>query len=99
MRPKLSCWGQIFPILRAPWTVSRATCLRAGFILSVSTIQVRKNQQLLYNLWRRFAEEQRHAFPRLVLVGANGWLTEELRKQINSDPLTKDSILVLNPRW
>jgi glycosyltransferase involved in cell wall biosynthesis len=70
--------------------------LTHGFVLSVSTIQVRKNHQLLYNLWRRFAEEGRTDVPRLVLVGANGWLTEDLMAQIEKDPMVKDSIVVLN---
>ncbi len=67
-----------------------------AFVISVSTIQVRKNHQLLYQLWRRFAEEGRNEVPRLVLVGSPGWLTNDLRCQIANDPLVQDSILVLN---
>jgi len=67
-----------------------------SFVLSVSTIQVRKNHQLLYQLWRRFAEEGRDNFPRLVLVGTQGWLTRDLRLQLESDPLVRNSIIVLN---
>ncbi len=67
-----------------------------GYVLSVSTIQVRKNHQLLYHLWRRFAEEGRTDVPRLVLVGSRGWLSDDLLYQIKNDPLVRDSILVLN---
>jgi glycosyltransferase involved in cell wall biosynthesis len=66
------------------------------FLLSVSTIQVRKNHQLLYQIWRRFAEEGRRDVPRLVLVGSSGWLTDDLRHQIANDPLVQDSITILN---
>jgi glycosyltransferase involved in cell wall biosynthesis len=70
--------------------------LSRGYVLSVSTIQVRKNHQLLYQLWRRFAEEGRDSIPRLVLVGSHGWLTDDLLIQIRTDPKVRDSIIVLN---
>ncbi len=66
------------------------------FVVSVSTIQVRKNHQLLYQLWRRFAEEGRTDIPRLVLIGSRGWLTSDLRRMIATDPLVQNSITVLN---
>jgi hypothetical protein len=67
-----------------------------GYVLSVGTLQVRKNQQLLYTLWRRFAEEGREKAPRLVLAGLPGWLTGDLMFQIRKDPMVKDSIIVLH---
>lgn len=70
--------------------------LSRKFVLSVSTIQVRKNHQLLYQIWRRFAEEKRGDIPRLLLVGSNGWLTDDLRTQLAIDPLVRDSIIVAN---
>lgn len=70
--------------------------LRRGFVLSVSTMQVRKNHQLLYQLWRRLAEERCDSVPRLVLAGAAGWLTEDLRAQLHRDPLVRDSVRVLH---
>lgn len=66
------------------------------FVVSVSSIQVRKNHQLLYQLWRRFAEERRTGVPRLAIVGAKGWLANDLIYQIERDPLVKDSIMILN---
>ncbi len=70
--------------------------LSRGYVLSVGTIQVRKNHQLLYQLWRRFAEEGRDRIPRLVLAGSPGWLTDDLLIQIRKDPRVRDSIIVLN---
>jgi len=70
--------------------------LSRGYVLSVSTIQIRKNHQLLYQLWRRFAEEGRDAIPRLVLVGTPGWLTDDLLFQIRTDPKVQGSIIVLH---
>ena len=70
--------------------------LSRGYVLSVGTIQVRKNHQLLYQLWRRFAEEGRDRIPRFVLVGSHGWLTDDLLIQIHKDRKVRDSIIVLN---
>jgi hypothetical protein len=70
--------------------------LSRGYVLSVGTIQVRKNHQLLYMLWRRFAEEGRGKVPRLVLAGLPGWLTADLMFRIRKDPLVRDSLIVLH---
>ena len=70
--------------------------LERGYVLSVGTMQVRKNHQLLYMLWRRFAEEGRGKVPRLVLAGLPGWLTGDLMFQIRNDPMVKDSIIVIH---
>ncbi|PQO29818.1 glycosyltransferase family 1 protein [Bremerella cremea] len=72
------------------------TLIQQPFVVSVSSIQVRKNYQLLYQLWRRFAEEGRTNIPRLVIVGSKGWLASDLTYQIERDPLVKDSIVILN---
>ncbi len=68
--------------------------LERGFVLSVSTIQIRKNFQLLYHVWRRFAEEGHRDLPRLLIVGAPGWLTGDLLDQLELDPLIGDHLLV-----
>lgn len=72
---------------------------RAGvsgqFILSVGTIEVRKNHGLLYYAYKQAVREG-IKLPKLVLAGRNGWLTEDLRYMITHDPDTKDSILIHN---
>jgi glycosyltransferase involved in cell wall biosynthesis len=48
------------------------------FVLYVSTLEVRKNHRLLFQVWRRLLE--RHpvdAVPELVLVGRKGWLIDD----------------------
>lgn len=67
-----------------------------GFVISVSTIQARKNFDLLYRLWQRFADEGRHDLPRLVIVGARGFGSNDLLAQIARDPRVRDSVLVLH---
>jgi glycosyltransferase involved in cell wall biosynthesis len=51
---------------------------RRPFVLYVSTLEVRKNHRLLFQVWRRLLE--RHptdAIPELVLVGRRGWLIDD----------------------
>ena len=65
------------------------------FVIAVSTIQSRKNFDLLYRLWHRFADES-HDVPRLVIVGARGFGSSDLLKQIENDALVHDSVTVLH---
>jgi glycosyltransferase involved in cell wall biosynthesis len=66
------------------------------FALSVSTIQARKNFDLLYRTWRRLTAERKDDCPRLVIAGQRGFGSDDLLWQIAHDPLTKDSIRILH---
>ncbi len=66
------------------------------YVLYVGTIQVRKNHQLLYSIWRRLAEERGGAIPWLVFAGSPGFLVDDLVHLIRSDPLTADRIAILS---
>lgn len=61
------------------------------FILSVGTIEVRKNHALLYQSWK-LAKENNKEFPRLVIVGSKGWLTDDFLYVNSHDPDTKNVI-------
>ena len=65
------------------------------FVIAVSTIQSRKNFDLLYRVWRRFAEQDQRNIPRLVIIGAPGFGGADLIQQIADDLLVKDSIVVM----
>jgi glycosyltransferase involved in cell wall biosynthesis len=65
------------------------------FVLSVGTLEIRKNHLLLYHVWRRLLEQHGPTIPRLVLVGSLGWLTAEVLHQIRQDPLTREHIVVI----
>jgi glycosyltransferase involved in cell wall biosynthesis len=67
-----------------------------NFVLSVSTIQARKNFDLLYHLWRRFSEQGVAGLPKLVIVGRKGFGSGDLLWQIAHDPLVRGSIAVLH---
>lgn len=67
-----------------------------GFVIAVSTIQSRKNFDLLYCVWRKFADDGRRDVPKLVLVGAPGFGGAALLQEIAGDPRIKENIMVLH---
>jgi len=78
---------------RRPAALSDAQAGR--FVISVSTIQSRKNFDLLYHLWRRLTEQGTPDLPTLVMVGQPGFGSADLLWQIAHDPVTAQSILHL----
>jgi len=83
----------------APQTARRPEALTdtqaARFVISVSTIQSRKNFDLLYHLWHRLTEQNTPDLPTLVIVGQPGFGSSDLLWQIVNDPVTASSILHL----
>jgi len=70
---------------------------KSNFILYVSTIERRKNHEVLYKAYHLLCKQKkRMELPKLVFVGMPGWGTAELLKDIELDPLTQDSIIQLN---
>lgn len=66
-----------------------------GFILYVSTIEARKNHDILYKAYHRLASKFPNIkLPRLVFVGMTGWWVNDLLHQVSKDPLVKDLIMV-----
>ena len=65
------------------------------FVLFVSTIERRKNHDVLYRAWARLRE--RGAVPyRLVFVGMRGWGVGDLMNDIDLDPRVQGDIVILN---
>jgi glycosyltransferase involved in cell wall biosynthesis len=64
------------------------------FVLSVSTIQSRKNFELIYHLWRRLCEERLPNLPKLVIAGRAGFGSADLLWQIAHDPVVRDRVTV-----
>jgi len=74
-----------------------AQAVAEPFILFVSTIERRKNHEVLYRAYHLLAQEG-HAprLPKLLFVGMTGWGVGDLLKDIELDPLTKGLIVQLN---
>jgi glycosyltransferase involved in cell wall biosynthesis len=67
------------------------------FILYVSTIERRKNHEILYRAYHLLcATGHKEKLPKLVFVGMQGWGVGDLMKDIELDPLVDNSILRLN---
>lgn len=71
--------------------------LQKPFILYVSTIERRKNHEVLYRAYHLLCKQgKKDDLPKLVFVGMPGWGVAELLKDIELDPLTHNMILCLN---
>lgn len=71
--------------------------LSTPFILYVSTVERRKNHEVLYRAYHLLcAAGKRPDLPRLVFVGMAGWGVTELLKDIELDPTTKGLIVHLS---
>ena len=67
------------------------------FILFVSTIERRKNHEVLYRAYHLLCMAgHKKLLPKLVFVGMAGWGVSDLLKDIELDPQTSDLIVQLN---
>jgi glycosyltransferase involved in cell wall biosynthesis len=67
------------------------------YILFVSTIERRKNHEVLYRAYHLLARSGHYKdLPKLVFVGMPGWGVGDLLKDIELDPLTQGLIVQLN---
>lgn len=65
------------------------------FVLFVSTIERRKNHEILYRAWTRLRDQGMEPY-RLVFVGMPGWGVTDLLNDLRLDPRTRDDIVCLN---
>ncbi len=68
------------------------------YALYVSTIEPRKNHRAVYEAWD-YSLRNNMIDPeadRLVFVGRSGWNTGDLLHEINHNPVTKDTIVILS---
>jgi glycosyltransferase involved in cell wall biosynthesis len=70
-----------------------------SYVLFVSTMEARKNHQLLFRVWRRLLREMpADAVPELVFAGRKGWMVDDLIHQLrNASFLNGKIVLVDNP--
>jgi glycosyltransferase involved in cell wall biosynthesis len=84
--------GHGSPVRPASWP---AEWQERPFVLSVGTLEVRKNHLLLYHVWRRLIDQHGDRLPPLVLAGSHGWLVGDLAEQLRRDPLVRDHMIHL----
>ena len=70
-----------------------------GYILSVGTLEYRKNHTVLVNAYRMIITDglcERSLLPRLVIVGRPGWMDCDLVFQIGNDPQLEGLIEIVS---
>ena len=65
------------------------------FALSVGTLEIRKNHIILLNAYRFLIENGFDLLPTLVLAGREGWLNNNLRYQVEQDPVLKGGVVIM----
>ncbi|OSN00442.1 MULTISPECIES: glycosyltransferase family 4 protein [Lonsdalea] len=65
------------------------------YLLTVGSLEYRKNHIMLLNAWRYMIEEQGYLPPKLYIVGRKGWLDQDIEYQIENDVRLKGRIEVL----
>ncbi len=66
------------------------------YILFVSTIERRKNHEVLYRAYHLLIKAGHKKLPKLVFVGMRGWGVDELFSDLRLDPILGEHIVVLD---
>ncbi len=69
--------------------------IKNRFIICVGTIEIRKNQTLLYYAYK-LAKSKGIELPQLIIIGRRGWLSDDIQHLIDQDPQTKNDLLILD---
>lgn len=91
---RLGC--EIPPRRDVPPSAEVAAILREPYILFVSTIEKRKNHEMIYRAVVRLLDGGRVDLPRVVFVGMHGWGVNDFMNDLRFDPRVRDRICVLN---
>ena len=65
------------------------------FLLSLGTVEGRKNHTLLYYAYKQAAREG-IVLPKMVIAGRRGWLIDDLFYMLKRDPDVKDKFVILD---
>jgi len=81
-----------------PWAEEslRAEFGEAGYVLCVSTIEIRKNHVYLVNIWQELMRTGRTDLPKLVFVGKWGWEIDHLQDLLHRTNSLNGMVKVLN---
>ncbi|MDT8850943.1 glycosyltransferase [Pantoea dispersa] len=71
--------------------------IERDFLITVGTIEVRKNHDVLYKAMAKLAESGFEPLPQIVFVGRPGWRTEDLIDSIKRDPRIGNNIIITSP--
>lgn len=71
--------------------------VREPFIMTVGSIEPRKNHETLYRAYRLALEAMGEATPQLVIVGKPMWRADELVDTFKRDPILQDKVIFATP--
>jgi len=69
--------------------------VKPGYILSVSTVEARKNHAALFYVIKE-AYRLGIDLPKIIIVGRKGWHTGDMLYMLENDPVAKDAIEVIS---
>lgn len=69
---------------------------RQPFVLTVGSIEIRKNHEVLYRAVLDLLHRGITDFPRLVFAGMRGWRVDDLLLSLDVDPRVRDRIVILD---
>ncbi len=70
--------------------------VRGKYLLFVSTIERRKNHEVLYRAITQLVEQGRTDLPLIVFVGMQGWGVSDFLNDLRLDPRARGRFLILN---
>ncbi|MFJ2713334.1 glycosyltransferase family 4 protein [Pseudomonas sp. NPDC087346] len=94
--PVIKLGGDILQQKSPETSVEVFPLLEKKFVLFVSTIERRKNHEILYRAYTRLINKGVENLPLLVFVGMPGWGVNDFLKDLELDPRVKDYIKVLS---
>lgn len=71
--------------------------IQKPFILTVGTVQRRKNQEILYRAMLRLMQEGKDKDLQLIIAGYPGWGYDDFLKNLRNDERCRGRVLVLTP--
>ncbi len=71
--------------------------ITGNFVMTVGTIEPRKNHEMLYKAFLTLRKRGFKNLPQLVIVGKPGWKTEDFRAILEDDDRVTDLIKVIRP--
>lgn len=70
---------------------------QGGYVLFVSTIEVRKNHTLAFRVWQKLLRDlPRDQVPQLVFVGRRGWMVADLMQQVENTHHLSGKLTIIN---
>ncbi len=66
------------------------------YLIFVSTIEIRKNHQLIYDMYIKLLSQGIKNLPKIYFVGRRGWRVDSLLKSLDKDARIQDKIIILD---